>query len=54
MVLVHFSSKKKEKEQEKTCQTVSNKILNKTKQMSRQVTTVKQVSFDSLFLNLYI
>ena len=53
MVLVHFSSKKKEKRARKNLSKLSQ-IEKKTKQMSRQVTTVKQVSFDSLFLNLYI
>ena len=48
MVLVHFSSKKKEKGARKNLSK-----LSRTKQMSRQVTTVKQVSFDSLFLYIY-
>lgn len=52
MVLVHFSSKKK-KSQKKLVKTLQTKYW-KTKQMSRQVTTVKQVSFDSLFLFIYI
>ena len=43
--------KKEKNDQEKTCQTVANKILKN--KMSRQVTTVNQVSFDSLLLCIY-
>jgi hypothetical protein len=54
MVLVHFSSKKKEKGARKNLSNCLKQNIEKTKQMSRQVTTVKQVSFDSIYFLFYI
>ena len=45
--------KKKRKRSKKNLSNCRKQNIEKPKQMSRQVTTVKQVSFDSLFLYIY-